>query len=700
MGRHFLRTKVARRILLTFLVGAIVPITLMAALSFGAVTNQLRDQSRERLGRLAKASGMAAVERIWTAHAALSQIAAMDLVHAPVPLPPGFRGVGVVEGGDLQTVRGRLGDVPPFSADEVEAMGRGRPVVRVTRDASPPDLFLAIPSRTPGETLVGRVVADSVWVRALDAAALPTTSAVCFLDHASAPLACGLDQGGELAAATAGRPGIRGVQEVEVAGEAHLVAGWEVYLPASFEAPPWSVVVSESRASIYGPVRTFSYAFPLALVLGLAVIGLLANVQIRRTMEPLDELTDATRRVASGDLVSRVAVTSNDEFADLAVSFNQMASELHGQFALLEAGRHIDEVALTELDRDRIVATLLRSCAEVFPGRRIGVLRGGGDEKWRVWGVVHPGGDLARDPALAEPVPVPTVQAGLTARGAKGVLVLEGLDGGLHELASAGYEPGDLPLTVVPLTAHGELRGGLAIGGLRGMPVSEKGVADVRDLIGRAALGVQSARLVGQLEEMSWGTLRALARAIDAKSPWTAGHSERVAALGLALGDVMGLNPEARAILERGGLLHDVGKIGIPASVLDHPGRLSEEQFAIMRSHPVIGATILEPIVAFAPALPIVRSHHERWDGKGYPDGLAGEDIDPLARILAVADVFDAMVSERPYRGAMDESLVHDIIRKDAGVAFDPAVVEALDVVLGRGWNHQEKTYGSLSHVA
>jgi HD-GYP domain-containing protein (c-di-GMP phosphodiesterase class II) len=150
----------------------------------------------------------------------------------------------------------------------------------------------------------------------------------------------------------------------------------------------------------------------------------------------------------------------------------------------------------------------------------------------------------------------------------------------------------------------------------------------------------------------------------------------------------MELDPAQIVLLERGGLLHDVGKIGVPARILDHPGELSDEEFAVMKQHPVIGVRILEPIEAFRPALPIVRSHHERWDGTGYPDGLRGREIPRLARILAVADVFDAMVSTRPYRAAIPQEVVAASIIDRAGLHFDAEVVEAFARLMERGWDH------------
>jgi len=185
-----------------------------------------------------------------------------------------------------------------------------------------------------------------------------------------------------------------------------------------------------------------------------------------------------------------------------------------------------------------------------------------------------------------------------------------------------------------------------------------------------------------RLDQLSQGALTALARAIDAKSEWTAGHSERVTQLGLKLGRVLEISREEQDNLYRGGLLHDIGKIGTPAQIINKNSRLTDQEYNTIREHPRTGLRILEPIKAFADLLPIVGQHHEKFDGSGYPDGLAGEAINFNARILAVADVFDALSSERPYRAAMKPDQVFRIIKDDSGSHFDPIVVDALANVL------------------
>lgn len=171
-------------------------------------------------------------------------------------------------------------------------------------------------------------------------------------------------------------------------------------------------------------------------------------------------------------------------------------------------------------------------------------------------------------------------------------------------------------------------------------------------------------------------TLEALVTALDARECETSNHSQRVVRTTLEIADRLGVEPATREIIARGALLHDIGKIGVPDGVLLKPGRLNEEEWVEMRKHPEIGARILSGIQFLAPAAEIVLAHQERWDGKGYPRGLVGEEIPLGARIFAVADALDAITSDRPYRKGRSVEYAREEIARFAGTQFDPKVVE------------------------
>ena len=183
---------------------------------------------------------------------------------------------------------------------------------------------------------------------------------------------------------------------------------------------------------------------------------------------------------------------------------------------------------------------------------------------------------------------------------------------------------------------------------------------------------LENAALYEDMEAMFLGTLEAITASIDAKDRYTCGHSQRVAHLSQQLAIAIGLDEESVSHVHVTGLMHDVGKIGVPESVLSKPGRLSDEEFDRIKEHPEIGYGILKDIPQLKHVLPGVLHHHERWDGGGYPHGLTGNDIPLVARLIALADSFDAMSSTRTYRSARDRDWVIEEIKRSAGTQFDP----------------------------
>lgn len=194
----------------------------------------------------------------------------------------------------------------------------------------------------------------------------------------------------------------------------------------------------------------------------------------------------------------------------------------------------------------------------------------------------------------------------------------------------------------------------------------------------RAASEREQAR-ARELRASYEATVRALADAVEARDPSTARHAERVAAYGLEIARTFGIPAADAAEMEFGFLLHDVGKVAISDAILHKPGRLTPAERADMRRHPVIGEEIVRGIDFLGEAREVVRSHHERWDGAGYPDRLAGEEIPLSARVFAVADTFDALTSDRPYRRATSFRVARQVIAAAAGSQFDPRIAEAFD---------------------
>lgn len=187
---------------------------------------------------------------------------------------------------------------------------------------------------------------------------------------------------------------------------------------------------------------------------------------------------------------------------------------------------------------------------------------------------------------------------------------------------------------------------------------------------------LKNVMLYEDMHSMFLGTLHALSTTIDAKDSYTHGHSERVALIARQLAEAAGLSAQTVERVYLSGLVHDVGKIGVPEAVLTKPGRLTDEEYERVKKHPEIGARILEGIRQMSDLIPGVLHHHESWDGRGYPHGLAGRDIPLFGRIIGLADAFDAMSSDRTYRNAMPMHKVLDEVRRCSGKQFDPDLVD------------------------
>jgi putative nucleotidyltransferase with HDIG domain len=184
------------------------------------------------------------------------------------------------------------------------------------------------------------------------------------------------------------------------------------------------------------------------------------------------------------------------------------------------------------------------------------------------------------------------------------------------------------------------------------------------------------------LDEINMGLLETLAAIIDADDVYTSNHSRHVAIYASAIAEKMNLSQEERTRIRKAGLVHDVGKVGISDSIIGKQGQLKEDEYNIVKRHPAISAEIIGSMQGFHDIVSVVRAHHERWDGRGYPDGLKGEEIPLAARIIALADALEAMLSDRPYRRTRSFKEILDEIERCSGTQFDPAVVKAFFAVV------------------
>jgi len=697
-----LRSRVARRVVLLFFVCAVVPMGAVGIVSYAYVGRQLTRDAETRVERGAKLSGQAVIDHLQSIEgdlrAAARTLAAQPQASADWVGVQGTRAVLWVHDRATRVITGDAFEPPALTPPMQRQLAAGGSVILHGRDGAGAPAVVMAHGAGPDDRLevLWAVIDPSYVAEALPFA--PIDATVC-LFGGDRTIACPMPGADSLRAAVARARGATGeptssaaprrvLQWTDAAGRPPFVVGyWEVFLRATFLSDPWYIAVAESRATVLQPLASFNRTFPFMLLLTLLVVLLVSQNQIRRSLEPLGLLMAGTGRVGRRDFSEPVLVRSGDEFEELAGSFNAMAQRLDRQFRMLEARSHIDRAVLAALDIERIAAAVLDGVplAVGSDGVVLGLAPDSEPGSWHLMTRVG-----ATEPAPCQAVPTHAELMELEAaseprwfpRGAVPSYVARPL------AASMG-------VLVLPLRLERRTVGVLALGYRRGAPSGEE-VEAARQTGDQVAVALANARLLSQLDRMSWGTVAALARAIDAKSHWTSGHSERVTDLALAIGRRLGLDATALDNLHRGALLHDVGKIGVAAEILDKVGPLSPAEHELMRRHVRIGAEILAPIPSYAGALPVVLHHHERWDGSGYPDGLSGEAIPLLARVLAVADTYDALTSDRPYRSGLAPPEAVARIRQAVAAQFDPAVTDAfLDEMARRGIRSAPVTGGA-----
>ena len=246
--------------------------------------------------------------------------------------------------------------------------------------------------------------------------------------------------------------------------------------------------------------------------------------------------------------------------------------------------------------------------------------------------------------------------------------------------------------SVVPLVAQGQVRGVLEVFHRAPLNPDSDWLEFLETLAGQAAIAIDNNTLLIDLQNSNAqltlaydATIEGWSRALDLRDEETEGHSQRVTEMTLRLAEAVGMSEAKLVHVRRGALLHDIGKMGVPDSILRKPGPLTDDEWAVMRKHPQYAYDMLSPIKYLRPALDIPRSHHEKWDGSGYPHGLSGEQIPLAARLFAIVDVWDALLADRPYRQGWPKEKVLAHIREQSGKHFDPQVVEMFLKLIGDG---------------
>jgi putative nucleotidyltransferase with HDIG domain len=697
LDRFFLRSKVARRIFVLFVLCALLPILSLAVLAFGHVTKQLNEQTHLRIQQESKSIGMAVLERLlfleremvdiqFHLNGSLNSNAPLTTEGFMKRLTEHFSALSLItEPGLHVPLFGQIENPPELDQTEMKDLEAGKTVLSGKhRQNAPPQVFMIrlVDIQDPhGGILLGEINTSDLWGVG-EVYTLPAMTELCVLDESnqvlfsSVPLPENFSE--HIVSKTNNSKDRR--FEWEYDGEEYLASYWTIFLKPRYSALKWTVALSQSKAVALAPVAYFKKTFSLVVLLSVWVVLFLSIVQIRRNLIPLEKLKEGTVRIGNRDFDTRISVTSGDEFEELADSFNEMSIRLGRQFSALKAIAEIDRAILGILDTDKIVNTILTRMGDVVPCQAVSVSLLDLIDTGTVRIYTRKVGSGSRRSLKLPRLKPDEVQTLNKNPYHLFIEVHQAIPSYLKPLVDDGLES----FLVLPIFLKEKLAGIISLGFPHEHNKSEEDVTHARQLADQASVALSNVHLVDDLARLNWGTLIALARAVDAKSPWTAGHSERVTDLALKIGQAMGLEKNDLDLLRRAGLLHDIGKIGTPVAILNKKGKLTDEEYRIVKKHPSMGARILEPISAYAQVIPMVEQHHEKFDGTGYPHEISGEAICLGARILALADVFDALTSDRPYRPGWELERAYKFIREKSGRNFDPKVVEAFFEVMAR----------------
>ena len=695
---RFFRSKVAIRIFGLFVCCALLPIVTLAVLSYNQVTRQLNQQTQKRLKQAVKDVGGGISERLYFLGSQMKETASklsMEFHPTPARIESGFlkeRFKSLVMVADQRQnvlLFGDIQHIPKLTLDQEQYIRSGGTCVWSKHSTDfKTHIFMGVTAdpRTPGRgILLGEISPTYLW-GPTDELAIPAMTALCILDQwnhvlfSSLPAQAAFPEQVTLQMSRSMQGQFEWVHE-----EKEYVASYRTLsFPDDISMPKWTVVLSESKSDLLAPAANFKKTFSLVLLLSVWVVLLLSMVQIRRSLIPLEKLREGTRRIAAQDFNSPVAIRSGDEFEELGASFNTMASQLGKQFNTLTMLNEIDRAILSASETEKIVEVVLTCMHDISPCDRVSVTVL--DSSTKLTGRTYIGNGQSKERTIEAIVLEPEELQILSDH--PECLFVE-LDGATPNYLAPMVQSGIKTFWVLPILLKQRPSGFITLGwSLKSTVPSREDLGRGRQLADQMGVALSNASLIRELNEFNWGTLEALARAIDAKSHWTAGHSERVTKLALKIGRILGLPQEEMDVLHRAGLLHDIGKLGIPIDILDKEGKLSKKEEQLMREHIRLGLRILEPIAAYHEVISVISHHHENFNGEGYPDGLAGKAISLGGRIFAVADSFDALTSNRPYRQALDREYAAEMIKQGSESKYDPEIVQAFLQVIaqeGRG---------------
>ena len=437
--------------------------------------------------------------------------------------------------------------------------------------------------------------------------------------------------------------------------------------------------VAQSQASLSGNIKLAAVLFGSMAIL----LGLIAQ---RSLLTPLDELREGLKHIAAGKLDYQMKTKRLDVIGDLATEFNGVTlglkksfKDLKRRFSQLTNLYQISKAISATNDLDKLLNQVLKQSLDLM-GAETGSIMLLAPEEDEL--MIRAAVGLDKETIEATRVKIGQGISGYVAEKGKPLMIQDGV----RKAKLPGTSDVKDALSV-PLIANEKIIGVINANNKQAGRFDKHDLRFFTTLAGQIATAVANATLVDDIQEAYFNTIKVLAAAIDAKDEYTHGHSARVAKFAVTIAKQLGLSKSDLTRIEAAAYLHDIGKIGVPDQVLNKDGALTEKERALINRHPLEASEILGHIdFPWGDVVPGVRGHHERPDGKGYPDGLKDEEISREARIIAVADSFDAMTSDRPYRKALDKTRAVTELVNGRGSQFDGQTVDAFIPALLSEW--------------
>lgn len=416
------------------------------------------------------------------------------------------------------------------------------------------------------------------------------------------------------------------------------------------------------------------------IIIWMTVYGLLGYLFIRRTIKTLVTIIKQAESLSLGSDGQRIDVAWNDELKDLARSFNKIKSDLETKIKELQHSRSLTRElfqrmghAMTSSQKmEALLNIIVRGMMKVLETQSTFIALYDNDRKLYLRAYAGSQKDIRSNMRLSD------------VKGAIGRAILN-LDPIIIKKnpADRSAEQGEdiiyyeTNIVCVPILVKDKLKGVLGTTDKAGgQNVDQEDISLLENVAGQIAICVENMELSKDIEETYYNTLVMLARIVEARDPYSAGHLERVSSYVEMIAEGLDMDDETKKILTGGALLHDLGKVGIEDTILKKGGLLTSQEYEMMKQHSIIGENILKPLRSMSKLSSVVRHHHEMYDGTGYPNGLKGEEIPLVARILTVADIYDAITTDRPYRKAMSREEAMKTLISYAGNKLDPKLVE------------------------